>query len=37
MLAAGMDVNVRYDPAAKEHVVLIDDANTLLQKRVITP
>jgi hypothetical protein len=37
MLSAGMDVSVRYDPAAKDHVVLMDDANTLLSKRVITP
>jgi hypothetical protein len=37
MLSAGMDVSVRYDPAAREHVVLMDDANALLQKRVITP
>jgi hypothetical protein len=37
MLAAAMEVNVRYDPAAPEHVVLTDDANALLQKRIVTP
>jgi hypothetical protein len=36
-LSAGMDVSVRYDPTDKGHVVLMDDANALLQKRVITP
>jgi hypothetical protein len=35
MLTAGTTVNVRYDPAAKDHVLLMDDANALLQKRVI--
>jgi hypothetical protein len=35
MMTAGMDVNVRYDPADTQHVVLTDDANTLLQKRVV--
>jgi hypothetical protein len=37
MIAAGTTVNVRYDLAAKDHVVLMDDANALLQKRVVTP
>jgi hypothetical protein len=37
MLSAGMDVNVRYDPAAKDHVLLMDDANAILAKRIVTP
>lgn len=34
MLASGMRVNIKYDPNDKSHVVLIDDANTLLSYRV---
>jgi len=34
MLAAGMKVNVRYDPQHKERVLLVDDVDTLLSYRV---
>jgi hypothetical protein len=34
MLAAGMKVNVRYDPQNKNRVLLVDDVNTLLRYRV---
>lgn len=34
MLAAGMTVNVRYDPQDRSRVLLVDDVNTLLSYRV---
>ena len=34
MLAIGMKVNVRYDPQDKKRVLLVDDANTLLNYRL---
>jgi len=32
-LAAGMQVNVRYDPTNPQRVVLVDDVHTLLRSR----
>ncbi|MFL5807069.1 MAG: hypothetical protein ACJ8CR_35735 [Roseiflexaceae bacterium] len=33
-LAAGMQVNVRYDPTTPQRVLLVDDVHTLLRSRV---
>ncbi len=35
VLASGMKVNVRYDPADRSRVLLVDDVHTLLSYRVM--
>jgi hypothetical protein len=37
LVEAGSKVNVRYDPENHDHVVVVDDVQTLLQRRIITP
>jgi hypothetical protein len=36
MLEAGQTVNVKIDPRNEQHVLLVDDVDTLLQRRVIS-
>jgi hypothetical protein len=37
LIGAGTKVDVRYDPADVGHIVIVDDMNTLLQRRVAGP
>jgi hypothetical protein len=36
LLEAGQTVNVKIDPRSAEHVLLVDDVDTLLKRRVIS-